>query len=44
MTIVEDVASIACEEQYIINQAIQKCRNFVKTISTSSILSNFISS
>jgi hypothetical protein len=40
--IVEDMASICYNEQYVVNQAIQKCREFVKTVSKSSILSSFI--
>ena len=38
----EDLASITSVEQYTINQAIQNCRGFVKTVGKSSILSNFI--
>ncbi|CAF3328630.1 unnamed protein product [Rotaria socialis] len=40
--VLEDLTSITCIEQYTINQAIKKCRDFVKAVSKSSILSNFI--
>ncbi|CAF2018070.1 unnamed protein product, partial [Rotaria magnacalcarata] len=40
--VIEDQTSISCIEQYTINQAIQKCRGFVKTVNKSSILSNFV--
>ena len=40
--VLEDLTSITYVEQYIINQAIQKCRGFVKTVGESSILYNFI--
>ena len=40
--VLEDQISITCIEQYTINQAIEKCRGFVKTVDKSSILSNFI--
>ncbi|CAF4375234.1 unnamed protein product, partial [Rotaria magnacalcarata] len=40
--VLEDLTSITCIEQYTISQAVQKCRDFVKAVSKSSILSNFI--
>ena len=40
--VVEDTPSITCVEQYTINQAIPKCRDFVNTINKSSVFFDFM--